>query len=156
MKKEDNIWLHKKDSIYSCFHEKILWKWNWKILIKNGATRAKIFKMCFHTKWRRRDDRDEMTKFIYIYYYYTIKQKQERRRRKKWEKVSKGTSKLNKQKIPQNYYYILLLRVLLWKKLDSLKFFGPTMFDFEDIFTDISEVSSKIYEIQTYYVVQKV
>ena len=22
MKKEDNIWLHKKDSIYSCFHEK--------------------------------------------------------------------------------------------------------------------------------------
>jgi len=24
MKKEDNIWLHKKDSIYSCFHEKIL------------------------------------------------------------------------------------------------------------------------------------
>ena len=37
----------------------------------------------------------------------------------------------------------------LKKKLDSLKLFGPTMFDFEDIFTDISEVSSKIYEIQT-------
>ena len=44
---------------------------------------------------------------------------------------------------------LLLLRVLLWKKLDSLKFFGPTMFDFEDVFTEISEVSSKIYEIQT-------
>ena len=89
MKKEDNIWLHKKDSIYSCFHEKILWKWNWKILIKNGATRAKIFKMCFHTKWRRRDDRDEMTKFIYIYYYYTIKQKQDRRRKKNEKKSRK-------------------------------------------------------------------
>ena len=110
---------------------------------------AQKFLKCASIPNEEDDDRDEMTKFIYIYYYYTIKQKQDRRRKKKWEKVSKGTSKLNKQKIPQNYYYILLLRVLLWKKLDSLKLFGPTMFDFEDIFTDISEVSSKIYEIQT-------
>ena len=35
------------------------------------------------------DDRDEMTKFIYIYYYYTIKQKQDRRRKKNEKKSRK-------------------------------------------------------------------